>query len=104
MGVSPRLRGMKKRRLTCLSAICLLIALSVEQRQVAAQERSAAGPERFVQAIGRVRESALEPRNEFILRAPRNRVAEIARSHRLRVIRQVNDQDVFLVEGPANFG
>jgi hypothetical protein len=95
---------MKKRRVTCVSAVCLLIALAVEHRYVAAQEPPADRQERFVQAIGRVRASTLEQRNEFILRAPAHRVAQIARARGLRVIRQIENQDVFLVEGPANFG
>jgi hypothetical protein len=97
-------RAIKTRRLTCVTAVCLLIALAVEHRHIAAQEPAAAARERFVQAIGRVRETALAQRNEFILRAPASRIAQIASAHRLRVIRQIENQDIFLVEGPENFG
>jgi hypothetical protein len=89
---------------TCVSAVCLLVALSIAHAHVAAQERFPVGPERFIEAIGRIRESAVERRNEFILRAPAHRIAEIARTHRLRVLQQIENQDVYLVEGPPTFG
>jgi hypothetical protein len=92
---------MKTRRLTCVSVICLLIAMSVGP--VGAQEPLTPF-ERFVQALGRLRRSVVAQRNEFILRAPAHRVAQLASTHRLRVIRRVANQDIYLVEGPENFG
>jgi subtilisin family serine protease len=82
------------------------MTLPLTRGRVAAQESNAAAQERFVEAVGRIRQSAVEKRNEFILRAPANRVAEIARRHRLTIIRPIDphSHDVFLVEGPSTFG
>jgi subtilisin family serine protease len=98
--------------MACVPALCLLIALSIAHGHLAAQAQTLAArrpnadePERFVEGIGRIRRSAVEKRNEFILRAPASRVAEIARRHRLTVIGQLGSKsNVFLVEGPARFG
>jgi thermitase len=86
--------------------MCLLMALSIGHRHVAAQVPAAGGQERFVEAIGRIPESALARRNEFILRAPAARVPDIARRHGLTVIRpiDIHNHDVFLVAGPPSFG
>ena len=74
--------------------------------QVAAQGPETGAQERFVEAVGRIRQSVVEKRNEFILRAPTNRVAEIAQRHGLTIIRSLDPHahDVFLVEGPSTFG
>src|SRR5438128_1836430 len=63
-------------------------------------------PERFVRAVGRVKESLLAEKNEFILHAPARRVAAIAARHGLTVIRPLDEHahDVFLVSGPTRFG
>jgi subtilisin family serine protease len=114
MRVLSRNRATKLCRLAFTPAICLLVAMSIERGPLAAQTQDVAvaalGPngaesERFVEGVGRIRRSAVEKKNEFILRAPANRVAEIARRHRLTVIGQIEpDSNVFLVEGPARFG
>lgn len=112
MGVCSRFGATKLCRLALTPAICLLIALSIEHGHVAAQAQNVAPrrqnadePERFVDGVGRLRRSAVEKRNEFILRAPANRVAEIARRHRLTIIGRIDpNSNVFLVEGPARFG
>src|SRR5688572_2112492 len=106
MAVLPRTRVMKWCRLTCAAALCLLGAQSLGHVQVAAQAGGGDAQERFVEAIGRLRQAAVEKKNEFILRAPASRVAEIARRHRLTIIRPIDphSHDVFLVEGPPRFG
>src|SRR5690242_4436735 len=112
MRVPARGRATKWCRLACVPALCLLIAMSIEYGHLAAQTQQVAAlrpnanePEKFVEGVGRVRRSAVEKRNEFILRAPANRVAEIARRHRLTIIGPIDpDSNVFLVEGPARFG
>ena len=82
-----------------LSAL-LIVALSIEKGEVARAQ------ERFVPSVGRVRASVLRNRNEFILSAPRSRVAAIAARHGLTVIQPVDGHDhgVFLVSGPGRFG
>jgi subtilisin family serine protease len=89
-----------------MSVVCLLLTLPLTRSRVAAQEPNPDTRERFVEAVGRIRQSAVQKRNEFILRAPANRVAEIARRHRLTIIRPIDSHshDVFLVEGPSTFG
>ena len=106
MAVLPRTRVMKWCRLTCAAALCLFGAQSLGHVQVAAQAGGGDAQERFVEAIGRLRQAAVEKKNEFILRAPASRVAEIARRHRLTIIRPIDphSHDVFLVEGPPRFG
>jgi hypothetical protein len=112
MGVPSRVRAMKLCRLALTPAICLLVALSIEHGPIAAQtqtvsplRQTAGEPEKFIEGVGRIRRSAVEKRNEFILRAPANRVEAIARRHGLTVIGPVKpDSNVFLVEGPARFG
>jgi subtilisin family serine protease len=107
MGVpQPRVRALKWPRVTCVSVVCLLMTLPMARGRVAAQGPDAGAQERFVEAVGRIRQSVVEKRNEFILRAPANRVAEIARRHGLTIIRTLDPHahDVFLVEGPSTFG
>ena len=107
MGVpQPRVRALKWRRVMCVSVVCLLMTLPMARGRVTAQAPDAGAQERFVEAVGRIPQSVVEKRNEFILRAPANRVAEIARRHGLTIIRTLDPHahDVFLVEGPSTFG
>ena len=88
------------RRLAWFLPALLIVGVAIEQGGVArAQERS-------VRGVGRVRVSLLEGRNEFILRAPADRIAGIAARRGLTVIRPLDEHahDVFLVSGPSRFG
>src|SRR6185436_19940164 len=105
MGVATnQMRAMKRRRLAWfLPAVLLIAGVAIEQGEVAsAQERQ----ERSIRGVGRVRRSFLEGRNEFILRAPADRIAAIAARRGLTVIRPLDEHrhDVFLVSGPSRFG
>src|SRR5688572_22058138 len=102
MSVSDnRTRAMTRRFLAWfLSALLLIVGVAIDQGGVArAQERA-------VRGVGRVPVSLLEGRNEFILRAPADRIAAIAARRGLTVIRPLDEHahDVFLVSGPSRFG
>src|SRR5438105_2551654 len=93
---------MKMRRLSWCWLAILIATWSIAMGDVArGQER-----ERFVRAVGRVKESILAERNEFVLHAPASRVAAIAARYGLTVIRPLDEHahDVFLVSGPGRFG
>ncbi len=105
MGVATnKMRAMKRRRLAWfLPAVLLIAGVAIEQGEVAsAQERQ----ERSIRGVGRVRRSFLEGRNEFILRAPTDRIAAIVARRGLTIIRPLDQHrhDVFLVSGPSRFG
>jgi thermitase len=101
MSVSDnRTRAMTRRFLAWFLPALLIVGVAIDQGGVArAQERA-------VRGVGRVRVSLLEGRNEFILRAPADRVAAIAARRGLTVIRPLDEHahDVFLVSGPSRFG
>jgi subtilisin family serine protease len=87
---------MKLRRLGWFSPLFAIVALSIGVR---AQERG--GP-----AGRRIPASFLAVRNEFILRAPADRIAAIAARRGLTVIRPLDEHghNVFLVSGPSRLG
>jgi hypothetical protein len=91
---------MKLRRLAWLSPVLLVIAFAIENGEVARAQDRRALPGRRIPA------SFLEVRNEFILRAPADRVAAIAARRGLTVIRPVDEHghNVFLVSGPSYLG
>jgi len=98
-----RIRAMTRRRLAWFLPALLIVGVAIENGGVArAQERQ----ERSVRGVGRVRVSLLEGRNEFILRAPADRIAAIAARRGLTVIRPLDEHghDVFLVSGPSRLG
>jgi thermitase len=91
---------MKLRRLGWFPPLFLIAALSIENGAVVrAQERG--GP-----AGRRIPAALLEVRNEFILRAPADRIAAIAARRGLTVIRPLDEHghNVFLVSGPSRLG
>jgi subtilisin family serine protease len=93
-----------------LPALLLIVGVAIENGGVVrAQERDGRQDgqgRRSVRGVGRVRASLLEGRNEFILRAPADRIAAIAARRGLTVIRPLDEHahDVFLVSGPSRFG
>src|SRR6188474_3193037 len=102
MSVPNRIRAMTRSRLRWIVPALVIVAAAIEKGEVArAQQR----PERFVRAVGRVPVSLVEGRNEFILRAPANRIAAIAARRGLTVIRPLDEHahNVFLVSGPSRF-
>jgi subtilisin family serine protease len=97
------MRAMMKRRLAWFLPALLIAGVAIEKSEVAqAQERQ----DRAIRGVGRLRRSFLEGRNEFILRAPADRIAAIAARRGLTIIRPLDEHghDVFLVSGPSRFG
>jgi subtilisin family serine protease len=88
----------------------LVVALAIENGIVVrAQDRFDPGGRDSQQRSGRRGRdlaSLVEFRNEFILRAPASRVADIAARRGLTVIRPLDEHahDLFLVSGPSRFG
>jgi subtilisin family serine protease len=98
-----RIRVMARCRLGRILPALLIVAMAIENGEVARAQRR---QERFVRAVGRIPVSLIEGRNEFILHAPADRIAAIATRRGLTVIRPLDEHahNVFLVGGPSRFG
>ena len=88
---------MRSRPLARVSLACLIVALSIGRGDTALAQQP------FVPGLGTVPASAVEVTNEFLLRAPANRIEAIAARHGLTIIRALDTHahDLYLVRGNA---